>query len=495
MGHIKKALFKIHQVTGTFLSLMFVIWFLSGIVLLFDGYPHASREKRFLHLEPLKPHDFAHIQALPDSFKGRRITITRWQDRPVFRVPAGKRAQHVYEGQTFKSIASFPLTACKEVATSYINAGILDVRKIDALDQWIPWSYYTPFLPVYKCYMDDASHSVIYVSSKTGSIIQHTNRRSRWMARLGAIPHWIYFKSLRTKTGTWLSVVTWLAVMGVLVSLSGIIAGILRLQKRKKWQKQGLSPYRKLWFRWHHLSGFFFGFFVFTFILSGLFSLVELPDWLFPGEGNFYPGREWDASAEAYTMASYNPLNLYAALEAKEGVRKLELNQSMDKPVWWVYYDNYQVPEVYQIEPDSVYKRGEISLAEVDIRAKKCFSNKHFKVDVLDSYNNYYQESGMRHHPLPVYRIQWQNVSHDVLYIDPATGKAIKSINQRKRIHRWLYQGLHKYNTHFLKTHEPLRKLLIIILSAGGLTVSISGVVLGGKWLKRKMRKYKKQIL
>ena len=70
MSLFKKITLKIHQVTGIALSLMFLVWFASGIVLIFAGFPHASREERFLFLKPFSQSDFEHILPLPGPVNG-----------------------------------------------------------------------------------------------------------------------------------------------------------------------------------------------------------------------------------------------------------------------------------------------------------------------------------------------------------------------------------------------------------------------------------------
>ena len=490
MRQLKQALLKLHQVTGAILSLMFVAWFLSGLVLIFKGFPHASREERFLHLETFTCSDFETIQPLPDSIKGTGISIEKFKNQPVYRIPAGKRAQTVYNAVSLEHLTSFSEEVCRQQAESFTGYKTLETKKINELDQWIPWSYYSSLLPVFKFYMDDGLHTVIYVSSKTGSIIQQTDRKSRWIARVGAIPHWIYIKSLRTQTKTWESVVTWLSAIGLFVSLSGIIVGIIRLKKRNKWREKAISPFKKFWFKWHHLSGFFFGLFIFTFVLSGMFSVVELPDWGVKANKNFSPRKQWNKVEKKINNSSFQPSLLWIALDKKDGIRKLEMKVSMGTPAWFVYYDNYQVPEVYKIKEDSILKSQKITFGEINQRAKQIFKNTDLIIDRMDSYDNYYQESGMMYHPLPVYRIQWNNVIHDIIYIDPLTGEAIASLNKNSKVHRWLYQGLHKFNFRFLNEHEWLRKLLLIVLSLGGLAVSITGLALGGKWIKRMIKKW-----
>lgn len=486
MRLFKKITFKVHQVTGIALSLMFLIWFISGIVLIFAGFPHASREERFLHLKPFIFSDFANILPLPDSIKGS-VDLEKQEDLPVYRVSAGRRAQRVFDACTLEPIPAFSEESCRRVAKSFLACPIGKTKKIDRLDQWMPWSYYQPLLPMYKFYMNDGRHSVLYISSKTGTIVQQTNRKTRWLARVGAIPHWIYFRSLRLKVQLWNQVIIWVSVIGLLTSFSGIIAGFIRLNKRKK--TGSITPYKKFWHKWHHLTGFFFGLFVFTFLLSGLFSVVDLPDWDASAKQDFSPGEIWEKSKKMAVNSGHSFTELWQALENKSEVRKLEWGNSFGKPAWLVYSNDYQVPEVYVVTSDTIFKQKTYTLQQVSDHAAKLFEGTSYILSEQTKYDNYYQESGMVNHPLPVCKITWNDAAKNQIYIDPATGKVVTSFNQKSKIHRWLYQGLHKFNFQLLKEHDWLRKIFLIVLSISGVIISFSGMVLSWKWIKRKFDK------
>jgi len=488
MHRLKKTLLKIHQVTGIALSLMFCIWFVSGIVLIYAGFPHASREDRFLFLKPFSQTDFEHILPLPDSVKGS-VKLDKLNDTPVYRVSAGKKAQKIYNAETLQPIGNFSEELCKQEAQRFLDSSILKSVKINQLDQWMPWSYYQPLLPIYKFYMNDSRHTVLYMSSKTGTIVQQTDRKTRWLARIGAIPHWIYFRSLRLNVQHWNQVVIWISVIGLLTSISGIIAGIIRLNKRKKRKKnRSITPYKKFWYKWHHLAGFFFGLFVFTFLLSGLFSVVDFPDNNASKKQIFEPRKLWDKGAKAPVNSGHSFSELWQVLQNKNGVRKLEWGTSMGKPAWFVYYNNYQVPEVYIATRDTICRQQPYSLQQMKQRAALLFNDPSYSISVQSEFDNYYQSSGMFSRPLPVYKISWNNEAQNLMYISPGTGKVLSSFTRSTKIHRWLYQGLHKFNFQLLVEHNWLRKLLLIILSSGGIVLSFSGAVLSWKRIKRKIK-------
>jgi hypothetical protein len=487
---------RIHQVTGTFLSLMFVAWFISGFVLIFKGFPHAPRKECFLQLPTFSSSDFEHIRFLQDTVSGT-VGLEKYFSQPVYRIPVGRSNQQVYDAQTLQTIKSFSQKKCIGIAEAYMDLPVTKAAAMYRLNQWMPWSYYEPLLPIYKCQFDDPSKTIIYVSSKTGNIVQLTDRKSRWAAYFGAIPHWIYFRSLRIKAELWSSVVTWISGIGAFVSFTGIIAGLIRFRKRNKQspgERQSITPYKKTWYKWHHLTGFAFGLFVFTFVLSGMFSLADLPKWMVSAGTDFLPEKKWNRSGIVLTDINGTPVDLWKAVNHTPGIRKITWQKRMGKLTCHVFRDSYNRPEVYIINNDTIKQQQTFPLSEVRDRAEKLFPHTTFTVAEQTKYDNYYQESAKTLHPLPVYRIDWNNKGHNQLYIDPLTGEAIAAFNQTGKIHRWLYQGLHKFNIQYLNEHEWLRKTLLIIVSLGGLAVSITGLVLGGKWIKRNMKTIKKKM-
>ena len=64
--------------------------------------------------------------------------------------------------------------------------------------------------------------------------------------------------------------------MCLTVIILGIRSYYSYFKKKKKWG----SPYKKPAYKWHHIIGFFFGLFVFTFAFSGMMSLVQVPQWI-----------------------------------------------------------------------------------------------------------------------------------------------------------------------------------------------------------------------
>ncbi|NOU61133.1 PepSY domain-containing protein [Marinifilum caeruleilacunae] len=467
------------------MSLMFVAWFVSGIVLIFDGFPHASREGRFLHLEEFKEADFEVIQAPPASFKGK-VSLELSEGRAVYRVKTGKKAQKTYDAVSLQPIASFGEDHAKQLSSSFNGYPVKKIEKIDELDDWTPWSYYKPLLPFYKCSMSDPAHSVLYISEKTGEIVQETNRRARWSARFGAIPHWIYFKKLRMAKDTWRLVVIILSSIGILMTLTGIYAGIVRIRKRKK---ESISPYKKFWYKWHHLTGFFFGLFVFTFILSGLISVANIPDWMVGVNSKEKKKISWNQKLDLAAFENTTPKEIFKGLKNKTGIRKIEWKTVFGQPQFRVYYHDYQQSEVYCLKGGNVVPQKKFSLSDIENQAKVICKDLPFTLSHQANYDNYYSGSAMHYLPSTAYKIELSDAAQTWLYIDPASGERIKKLTKNSRVRRWLYRFLHTFDIPILKKYDWIRKTILLLLSFAGLAVSITGLVISVKWFKRNFKK------
>ncbi|WHH50261.1 PepSY domain-containing protein [Pseudomonas sp. Ap32] len=92
---------------------------------------------------------------------------------------------------------------------------------------------------------------------------------------------------------------------------------------------------------------------------------------------------------------------------------------------------------------------------------------------------------GFQSRPLPVLRLRFNDPASTWVYLDPASAEVVASHDARQRTGRWLFNLLHSWDLQPLLQRPVLREGLIIALSIGGLVVSLSGVVLGWRRLRR----------
>jgi hypothetical protein len=98
------------------------------------------------------------------------------------------------------------------------------------------------------------------------------------------------------------------------------------------------------------------------------------------------------------------------------------------------------------------------------------------RLDAYDAY--YYSHNGMR--PLPVLRIRYNDERKTWLYLDPQRGIIASRLERGSRWNRWLYHGFHSLDFPWLYYRRPLWDIVLIVLSIGGVAISVtSGRALG----------------
>lgn len=486
MNIVKRYTIKLHKFFGSLMSIMFLVWFISGIVLIFAGFPHASKQERFENLTFLQEKDFLEISKIPEG-ECKNLELEKYQGKAIFRNYGKGKSQSIFYANNLQSIENFSIHEARVQAESFSKAKVYAIDSINELDQWMPWAYYSSNLPLYKCYIDDNKSSVLYVSAKTGSIVQQTNFRKRFLAYIGAIPHWIYIKSLRLKVSLWVNVVIWLSSIGLIVSITGIFAGFIRLVRKKN---KSITPYKKFWYKWHHLLGFSFGIFVFTFILSGLLSLSDIPSWISTKSKHADKISSW-AQKTNPSDTKIKGINIWLGLEDKNNLRKIAWKNILDKEYIFAYYQDYKKPIVYQYKDDSIIKKNSFSQREILLWAQKIFKTKDLNINILNKYDNYYKKAIMYDRILPVYLISFADEANTSIYINPTSASIIKFIDNNSRLKHWLYKGLHTFDFPFINRYDWLRKLLLILVSIGGILVSITGIVLSKNYFLKLLKKTK----
>jgi hypothetical protein len=81
--------------------------------------------------------------------------------------------------------------------------------------------------------------------------------------------------------------------------------------------------------------------------------------------------------------------------------------------------------------------------------------------------------------------VRYDDPQQTWLYLDPARGGIVQVSERVSRLRRWLYQGLHSLDFPALYFRRPLWDLVVIALSLGGLTLSVTTMWPAWKRLRR----------
>lgn len=485
---VHKLILKLHRILGTILSIFFLMWFVSGFVMLFHSFPRISHEEKLSALLPLYP---------PDDKDKHKL------DSLISLLPAGEvnslRLQASDEGKSYSLFAetsdsliikntervNILPTGYKE-AIAYANRLFpqAKIKRIDSLytaDTWLPYLAKRSISPIYRIYFDDDKATELYYSTSSGEGIQLTTHSSRLWAYLGAIPHWIYFYQLRQHRDAWVNTITVISALGVVMCLTGMIVGIRSFWLTRR-SKRGLhSPYKKWDYRWHHIVGFTFGFFVTTFIFSGLMSVQRVPEWIVATKGTLGKDlRKQKLSSELQSWLRLFELSL--AKYQDEGVVRIEL-----RALGTSTYIRTETLRATHYDREQAVGGGlaklQIGKDEAKAFVERLSPNSSTHISLLGEYDNYYID---RHGklPLPVYKIEVDDADQSTVYLNPKTGET-KYYNSNSRLGRILYQGLHSWVFAPLISIPWLWWVLIFILMIAGLVVSSTGTIIGVKYLGR----------
>lgn len=490
MHRIRNWLFKLHRLLGTLLCLLFLLWCISGYVLLYHGFPRLERHEQLARSPALDCNLLPSPKALagilraqggcPDSVEALSIAQG---------LTGGMVMEAKSKGHTLRLRPDGTPTPPQAVDSAYLaslatrwpECSSWHIDTLYAIDQWTPNNALKDELPFYRLVSKEQQH--IYVGSKSGRILTESTRGDRLWAWVGAIPHWLYPTLIRQNRTLWRATIIVLGLLGCFMVAFGLYLGLdvyAKSWKHKKWH----TPYKRWAYSWHHMLGTLGGLFLFLWIFSGVMSVVSLPSWL-----TGVP-RSWKTpSLEAHSM----PLTAYAL-----DYRALVNAHPEVREVAWHNFNGLPILTVYTPDSSFAYdarthapKLLALTQEDVATAVARANGNVEAKCELIDRYDLYYRP---RHHgtPLPAYRVKLNDAYGTTYYIDPQSG-TYRSTNQATRLKSWLFTIPHRMALPVLTNHTWLWRGVVWLLLAVGTLVSGTGVILGIRYLKRKLKRRKSQ--
>ena len=485
MIRITKLMLTIHRILGSLLSILFLVWFLSGLVMIYHTFPRADRADKRAKMDYLRVADLPSLQTikdrLPEGEPIKNITLNSYLGQTVFHIRTDKNSYDIPADST-ETLPVIDGKRIRETASLWCTASVGKVDTLYALDQWIPFGNLKKEFPIYKFHFADQERHQLYISSKSGEVLQYTDKDSRLWAWLGAIPHWVYFTSLRQDAELWIKVVVWLSGIGCIMCIAGIYLGVRNFRLARK--RKLASPYKKFWYKWHHIIGTVFGLFVLTFTFSGMMSLARVQDWGLRAKLDINPAQELRKLAPS--PLDY-PLDYRDVIQAYPGqIRQLEWGCFGDIPFYTILADANDIV----VNANSEHTVSPLKLDTEDIHsvlAQVHGTECAMDIKLLEEYDTYYI-SRKRKLDLPVWKVTIEDIDKSCYYINPGNGQ-YRYVNTPARWNHWIYPALHSLNIKILVDHPILWNIVMWGLMLGGTFVSLSGVWLGIKFLRRKIHR------
>ena len=207
MQTLRRALILTHRYLGIPLSVLFVLWFVTGIAMIYvGGMPTLSAQSR---LERLPALDVAAVRFTPVEAAERaasgfgRAVLTTVLDRPAYRFASPYGSATVF-ADTGEALDEIDVDTARGVAARFVDAPTSSVeliRLVERPDQWTLQAGRD--MPLYKFAVSDGAGTEVYVSRYAGDVRLVTTTKTRTLAWIATIPHWFYITPLRANQPLW----------------------------------------------------------------------------------------------------------------------------------------------------------------------------------------------------------------------------------------------------------------------------------------------------
>src|SRR5579884_3788736 len=468
---LRKLAIAAHRWLGVFFCLLFTQWFLSGIVMMYWSYPQVSPADRLARGPAI---DAARIRVSPqrawaatgsDDPPGR-ASLETLAGRPAYRFD-GRKIVYADTGEPLSEVSP---ELGRKIAAQWTGLSDAQARfegSVDTEDQWTVSGEFRRLRPLLKFSWPTGEE--VYVSAVTAQVEQYTTRGVRLAAWCGAIPHWLYFTSLRKNGALWSRVVIWSSGIATFAGMLGLVVGLWIAAPARRIPYSGMK-------RWHTLLGLVFGIVACTWAFSGMLSMDP-----FPASGGDEAGPRIARALRggAPAPALYAPRNALARLDVPP--KLLELATFAGNPVYIAHTGARDVRIVPQHgDPAPQFDAGRI----LAIAAKAADPARIAESRLVTEYESYYID---RHGalPLPALFLRLDDPQRSMYYIDLKSARIVARYGEISRWNRWLYHGLHSIDLPLLYRHRPVWDIAALALMLGGVSLSLTSVALAWQFLRR----------
>lgn len=542
LSRIKRWILLGHRWLGIGTCLLFFLWFLSGVVMMYVGHPKLTWQERLEHLPPLEasqpllsPADAfqrAGIQGtvtdlrLANARAGQPVYIARIRPdtRPAPDAPqpdprlvaldartgallpptdpatalASAQAYLEQAGLSHPSSSGTPPAASPRQpspATAQDTPGKPLYQGVTVEDAHTHSAAMDLHRPLHKVLLPDAEQTLLYISGTTGEVVRDAPRLERGFNYLGAWLHWLYL--FRDTAIDWTDLIIWLSVIGTVATISGFLSGIIRWRFSRPYRSGSRSPFAPGALRWHHILGLVFALTTFTWIFSGLMSMN--PWDIFEADESIIDARRISNPDIQPSRAIATPQALLASTTTP--VRELQWHTLLDKARVKAIR-THEVPPGSNDQPVLLSARtGKPYTLEPERLRSALFTLQAGyppRIDILRQDDFYYYSrtehtmtGGRKPHPLPIWRARYDDPNQTWLHIDPATGQVLSELDTYRRTERWLFALLHSWDWLPLLQNRPLWDIVMLVLAAGGLALSATGIWIAGHRLHIKTRRWR----
>ncbi len=490
----RRMTFLVHRWTGVLMCVLMALWFLSGMVMLFVGYPKLTPWERLGGLPALPSAGccigveaaLAQSQA-PGEVKG--IALTSIDGRPHYVLSEGDGRRIAVDAVSGARLVAGPAQALAAARAFMHGAGGEYAGLVDE-DRWTHSRSLNPHRPLHVVDMRDEAATRLYVSSATGQVVLDAPRAERLWNFAGAWLHWLYMFRDRPTDPVWSWTVIVLSGIGVIAAFTGALNGIWRWRFAGAYKSGSKSPFREAWLRWHHILGLVFGTVLLTWIFSGLMSMNPLG--VFDARGERPDVAAFEGGSVAAQRLDVRLPQVFAMLDAA-GFRASELEWRVLGGQPFLLARNSAGETMLIVAKDGGFTLLDRWPQQILLEAARRLSPAPIAGHaVLREYDAYYVKRGLAsmygadERRLPVLRVAYGDDSNTWAHLDVHTGQLVSSLDRSQRAGRWLFNFLHSWDLPSMLDTHWMRDAALLLLGSGGVLLSATATVLGVRRLRKR---------
>ena len=509
---MKRLLFEVHRWVGVALALFMLLWFFSGLAIIYAEPTTPTRAQQLAHADSLNV-DAGWLSAgdawersasqrsaqgagnkdkAPDAKKttGGDVSsiveahLLQQAGEPLWLIEENKGLRYAVSAIDGSLHKTSPEQAQK-IAETWMSRESLSaaagVRFVETIDKPAILRNQEALRPFHRFSVDDGAGSELLISARTGEVVSVSTRIDRGFYWAGNWLHLFRPLELTSLSESRVDVLTWTSFTVIVATLTGLIVGWLRwrpgLFGKKTYSEGRVHPYRNFWFKWHFWGGLIGCVLALTWGLSGF---LNNNPWKL-----FSPANSSKEELARYVGGEYPSL-------ARSWKPELAVNEDIDVvELTWRRLGDETVQLAYTRDDRRLLRAisgtsTQFSDASILAAVHRLTGDVPVKtLTLLNEYDSYYY---LRFHrdvadrPLPVVRIELNDAAGTHLYIDPQDGRLLVKQDRSRRVFRWLYSALHHWDFGWLYQH-PLWDGWMLTWALLGLVLSVSAVVIGWKRL------------
>jgi uncharacterized iron-regulated membrane protein len=485
---MKRQLYLWHRWLGIVLCLPIALWLVSGIVMLFIGYPRLLQSEQLARLPVLNADQccVAPAQALAAGGLTMAPTSLRLSSvggEPRYLLTFAGQPEVAVDARTGERIKTVDKSEAEASALAFAQGARIHYVGLTQGDMWSSARALDVERPMHLVRIDDDAGRQLYLSRHSGRVLLDVTANERLWNWLGAWLHWLYFIH---DVPWWAEIVIYLSLAGTVVVLLGQVVGLLRWRFSRPYRHGSHSPYRQGFMRWHHIGGLLFGVMLLTWIFSGMMSMRP---WKLLDNQSQLSAVDYQGGTLA-ELASPWPMSRILQQIQASGLKPVELEWRMVAgDAYLTAYDGAGQSRVLAMKAPSTVMR-QLPEALLIQAAQRMLPDQPVHATRLAHYDFYYFARGDNSmysnmsRRLPMLRIAFDDPARTWLQIDPYSGAIVDTLDARRRLARWIFNLLHSWDWLPLLQRAWLREPMMIAFSLGGLVISVSGMVIGWRRLR-----------